>query len=367
MDSGLRLFRIRGIAVSLHYSWWFIAVLLAYSLAADFFPRAYPGMPALWYGIIGICAAVLLFACVLLHELAHALVAKAHQLPVDQITLFFFGGVASLPGEDVPPRIELVMALAGPLASLALAGALYLVHAQPLPLALKALSLYLWQINLLLALFNLVPGYPLDGGRVFRALLRLALRDLLKATRIAALGGKAVGGALVFLGFLGIFAGALGGIWFLFLGGFLWLLARASYGQVALKVMLDRIPFTAALERRFPSARPGDPVSRILALYQRTEQKSFVVVEKRRFAGVVGLSRKAARNARVKDIMIPAASIAPLDARGSAAAAYRALEQQQLDVLPVLERGRLVGVVRRRRLLHLLDSALLRQRMRQNS
>src|SRR3989344_3892890 len=202
MDGGLRIFRIFGIDIKIHFTWWFIFVLLAWGLREGFFPQQFPGFSAPQYWFMGIVAAVLLFVSVLLHELTHSLVAKARKIRVESITLFFFGGVASIPSEDVKPATEFWMALSGPLFSIVFAGILFLVHQLALPVLLKAVTAYLWQINLILGIFNLVPGFPLDGGRVFRALLMFYYRDIRKATKIASKVGRFFGVFLVFLGFL---------------------------------------------------------------------------------------------------------------------------------------------------------------------
>ena len=140
MQKGLRLFRIHGIDVFVHFSWWIIVVLFAYSLRADFFPNAYPGLSFTLYWLMGILAAVLLFVSVIFHELTHSFVARAFKVPVDHITLFFFGGVASLPTEHIKPKTEFWMALSGPLFSLALAAVLYLVSRLSLPFVVAAIS-----------------------------------------------------------------------------------------------------------------------------------------------------------------------------------------------------------------------------------
>src|SRR3989338_45973 len=288
--NGLRIFRIYRIDVYLHYSWWLIFALLAYSLALDFFPTAYPGLSRVMYWLMGGLAAVLLFVSVLLHELTHSLVAKAGKIPVESITLFFFGGVASIPSEDVKPATEFWMALSGPLFSLVFAGILFLVHQLALPVLLKAVTAYLWQINLILGIFNLVPGFPLDGGRVFRALLMFYYRDIRKATKIASKVGRFFGGFLVFLGFLSIFGGNLAGLWFVFLGGFLWMIAKSSYEQVVIKEVLGKIPILQ-LMKKSESLAPDDTFDDVISLYKKFEQDGFVVESKGKFVGIVDVPR----------------------------------------------------------------------------
>src|SRR3989344_5217711 len=165
MRGTTKLFRIFGIDVQLHFSWWLIFIFLSWSLSASFFPSYFPDQQTSTYWIMGVLSALLLFASVLLHELSHSLVAKAKKIKVESITLFFFGGVASIDDEDLKPSTEFLMAVAGPLFSLFLFGVFYLVYALNGNTFWTAISFYLYQLNLILAIFNLVPGYPLDGGR----------------------------------------------------------------------------------------------------------------------------------------------------------------------------------------------------------
>src|SRR3989344_6139528 len=171
MDRSTKIARLFGINIYLHYSWWIIFVLLAWSLATQYFPQFYPEFSPKTNWSIGILSALLLFVSVLLHELSHSLVARIYKIKVDSITLFFFGGVAGIDREDLKPRSEFFMAIAGPLFSFLLAGLFYLLYRLDGNSLLTAVSAYLYQLNLVLGLFNLVPGFPLDGGRAFRALL----------------------------------------------------------------------------------------------------------------------------------------------------------------------------------------------------
>jgi Zn-dependent protease len=199
MRSSLRLFRIAGIDIGVHYTWIFIFLLISWSLAQGFFPQQYPGWDTFSYWITGILAALVLFASVLLHELAHSLVARARGMPVNSITLFIFGGVSNLEEEPEKPRAEFAMAIVGPLTSLALAGIFWgltqTVENQDSPLA--AMLSYLALINLVLAVFNLMPGFPLDEGRVLRSILWGTTGSLRKATDIAATVGRLFGWGLI--------------------------------------------------------------------------------------------------------------------------------------------------------------------------
>lgn len=216
-----------GIPIHVDRSWFVIVAFLAWSLASGHFPARYPGLPLWSYWAIGSIAALLLFGCVLLHELGHSLVAKAHGIPVLRVVLFLFGGVAQLGRDPARPLIELLIALAGPLVSAAIAWACFAAAGAiaidgPVQLALVAMLRYLSFMNLALLLFNLLPGFPLDGGRVLRAAIWTATGSLRKATRIVSVIGSGFGWLLVGFGVWLLVRGWWGnGLWYIVLGAFL--------------------------------------------------------------------------------------------------------------------------------------------------
>ena len=227
-----------GIPIHLDAGWFVIAALMSWSLARRSFPESIPGLPPLVYWGMGIAAALLLFACVLLHELGHSLVARSYGIPVACVTLFIFGGVAQITESPKRPSVELQVALAGPLVSVVIAVACLWGAArlpvQTLPqLVVAAIIRYLGMINVGLALFNLLPGFPLDGGRVLRAILWAWTGSLQQATRVASLIGAGFGFGLLALGVWVLSKGGwVGGLWYLLLGWFLRNAALASYRRV---------------------------------------------------------------------------------------------------------------------------------------
>ena len=231
MQSSLRIGRVLGIPVDVHASWLFIFGLIVWSLAADYFPMHHPGLAGTTDWIAAVATALLFFGSVVAHELAHSLVARARGVPVERITLFALGGVSAIERDLATPRLELLVASSGPLASLALAAVFWLVSRAVAidNMMLSAVSFYLAYGNLALGLFNLVPGFPLDGGRVLRALLWALWRDLGRATIAAARVGQAAAVALVLLGVWQA-AGAQGanGLWLMLVGWFLWTAAEAE-------------------------------------------------------------------------------------------------------------------------------------------
>ncbi len=223
-----------GIPIQVNPSWFAMVAFLAWTLAHGYFPNSYEGLPAPAYWLLGAAAALLLFTCVLLHELGHSLAAKRYGIPVFRVVLFIFGGVAQIGQRPRRPAEELVVALAGPAVSLIIAAACFVaskhVHGQSLvPRVATALLHYLTIINIGVLCFNLLPGFPLDGGRVLRALLWAATGSLARATRVAALLGSVLGLGLFALGVWVITHGGwVGGLWYVCLGLFLRNAARSS-------------------------------------------------------------------------------------------------------------------------------------------
>lgn len=238
MPNSFRIATIAGIDIDVNVSWLIILVLLTFSLAVTWFPATVPGQAAPTYWVLGFIAALLLFVSVLLHELAHSLVARARGLPVKSITLFIFGGVSNLQQEPQSPGVEFQVAIVGPLTSLVIGGIAYFIgvaigHAAPLVAATLG---YLGIANLLLGVFNLIPGFPLDGGRVLRSILWQASGSLRKATRQASLVGQVIAYLFILWGVWQFFTGDfIGGLWIGFIGWFLLQAAQAANSQVMLE------------------------------------------------------------------------------------------------------------------------------------
>jgi Zn-dependent protease/CBS domain-containing protein len=231
------LFRVFGFEVRANVSWLFLAILVTWSLAAGFFPTVYPDLRLVTYWLLGLAGMVGLFFSLLFHELSHSLVARSRGLPMTGITLFLFGGVAEMAMEPRDAKTEFWIAIAGPIASVVLAGFFYIVAvamaAAGFPEHITGVPQYLGFINLLLAAFNMLPGFPLDGGRVLRAALWHWSGNLTWATRWASRLGQVFGLLLVALGVLSAFAGNfVGGIWWLLIGLFLQGAATAAYQRL---------------------------------------------------------------------------------------------------------------------------------------
>jgi len=246
MGKGFRLGSILGFEIRIDYSWFVIFFLVLWSLTAGFFPQTLPERSTGVYLVMGTAGTLLFFASLLAHELSHSVVARTKGIPVEGITLFIFGGMARTRLESEDPMDEILIAGIGPVASVVIGG-LFLGLAQlggalGWPASVNEVSRYLGFINFLLAAFNLLPGFPLDGGRLFRGLLWKVTGNPEKATRWATNGGIWLGYGLMALGFLQAFAGAaLGGLWMVFIGWFLRGAAEASYGQHVLRRILEGV------------------------------------------------------------------------------------------------------------------------------
>lgn len=238
MSGSFKIGRLAGIQVGIHYTWLLALVLIAWSLAEGYFPLVFPDFDPITDWVLGLVSALLLFASVLVHELSHSVVATARGLKVHSITLFIFGGIANIVGEPRTPKDEFAISVVGPLTSLALAGCFWVLAQVLGPGATPAIAVteYLAFVNLALGVFNLVPGFPLDGGRVFRSIVWAVTHNLRRATRIASIVGQAFGFVLIGWGIVQLFGGDyLGGVWTAFLGWFLNTAAEATRHEEALR------------------------------------------------------------------------------------------------------------------------------------
>ena len=225
-----------GIKIGIDISWLFIAILLSWTLAAGYFPFNYPQLSPGSYWLMGILGMLGLFICIVLHELGHALVAKHYHLPISQITLFIFGGVAEIKKEPQSAKVEFLMAIAGPAVSILLIALMYYLTKMGdqfgWPVLVRGVTSYLAYVNAVIVIFNLIPAFPLDGGRVFRALLWGWKKDLGWATKISTQIGAGFGLFLIFFGIFSLITGnVLSGIWLAIIGLFLQNAAASSRTQ----------------------------------------------------------------------------------------------------------------------------------------
>jgi Zn-dependent protease/CBS domain-containing protein len=348
--------RILGIPIGLDYSWFLIFGLLTWMLAGSYYPAEFKNWPPLLYWFMGATTAIMLFASVLLHELGHSVVALRFKVPVRSITIFIFGGVAELGGEPPSAKAEFLIAIAGPIVSLSL-GALCSV-AQPVVAGIQplwGLVKYLAYINFALALFNLIPGFPLDGGRVFRAFVWSITKNMRQATMVAANVGRFFGFFFIFVGVWRMFSGNFGGgLWIAFIGWFLDNAASAQVHQVMFQGLLAGHTVSQAMSSHCAT------VSADLTLQQLVDdhilgggQRCFLVTRGAETVGMITLHRikevprpdwattSAAR------VMLP---LEQLKRTGPDTPLWTALEQMDRDgvnQLPVTRDNHVVGMLSR--------------------
>ncbi|MDH7481261.1 MAG: site-2 protease family protein [Armatimonadota bacterium] len=291
----IKLGRLLGVPISIDISWFVIFALIVYTLAEYYFPRASPEFTKAMNWLAGLIAALLLFASVLLHELMHSYVAKKNGIEIGGITLFIFGGVSKLKDEPQTPASELAMALAGPATSFFLAGAFWLLAllgGQPLlgDIGVRIVE-YLAVINLFLGIFNMLPGFPLDGGRVLRAILWAGLDSLDKATRYASSVGQGLGYLFIIGGFwIMLFGGLLSGLWLVFIGWFLSNAAQQSYQQLVIRRALSGVDVHRVMTQDFPHINPNMPLDEFVHDYLlRYDYQAYPVTEDDNLIGVVGV------------------------------------------------------------------------------
>jgi Zn-dependent protease len=363
---GITLFRVAGIRISLDISWFIIFALVLLALSVGYFPRNFPGQEPQTYWIAGFIATLLFFASVLFHELSHSLVAIRSGLEIPEITLFIFGGVSRLSQEPKDPVTELKIALVGPISSFVLAAFFWLlktVFRGLEPTLLVAVLGYLAWINLALGVFNLIPGFPLDGGRVFRALWWWKTGSLTRATKIASDIGKGFAVALMILGGLQIFAGALlSGLWLVFIGMFLRGMSVQGYEEVVIRKALEGVRVDEIMVKDVVSAPPDLTVAALVHDYiLKYAFRGFPVVENGRVLGVVSIAAvqevppEEQTSTPVQRIMTPLSDAMLISAKASLADALLKMSREGEERLLVASQGRLQGMVTKTGLLRFVQ------------
>jgi Zn-dependent protease/predicted transcriptional regulator len=366
LRSQIKLGRIFGIEIGLHYSWFLIALLIVFSLSSQF----HASNPAWGDGVIlglSITTGILFFVSLLLHELAHSLVAASNGLPVREITLFALGGVSQIEKNPTSAKIEFWMAFVGPLTS-AVIGATCLTIGAALGGASSnpgmAMLSWLGYINLGLAAFNLIPGYPLDGGRVLRAIVWWKTGDADRSTKTAARVGQAVAFVFIALGILRYFGGAgIGGLWIAFIGWFLLQASRESYVQVDLVHALQGVRVADVMTHDCPTVEGWLNVQNFVEHeLLRSGQRCFIVMEQGKVSGLVTpqevmrLDRAKMPFTTVSDIMRPLEDLRSLTPDAPLTAAMEAMSRYDLNQLPVLSDGHLEGVLSRANVISYLQT-----------
>jgi Zn-dependent protease/predicted transcriptional regulator len=382
---GVRLGRVAGVEVRADWSLFIIFAIVALSLGAQVFPAWHPDWSTGLQWFVAIVAAIAFFASIWAHEMSHALVGRWQGIPISRITLFLFGGMAHMEDQPPTPRSELLMAIVGPVTSIvigaasiwiawALAGpeALALMTEQPV-VALSYLGpvetilLWLGPINLLLGVFNLVPGFPLDGGRVFRAVVWSVTGDIKKATLWASTGGRIVAVALMAMGVamalgvrLPIFGtGLFAGLWLVLIGWFLHKAAQASFTQLLVREALAGVRVMDVMRRRVDTVSPDTSLAEFVEQHvMQSDQETFPVVHDGEMVGVLDVRDTMQRPAEtwpttpVRAIMRSLDAVPTVTPQSNVEEAMRELRRPSVTQIAVVDRdGGLAGVLRERDLM----------------
>jgi Zn-dependent protease len=368
IGQSVRLTTIRGIEVGLHYSWFIIFFLITFSLTTRF-ALEHPHWTTVEHYTVAIATSLLFFISILLHELAHSFVALAKGIPVRSITLFVFGGVAQIGREPDRPLTEFQIAIAGPIASALLAAGFWVVAhlAGGQVEHLSALAGWLSSINLMLAVFNLVPGFPLDGGRIFRAVLWHFTGNFSKATRIAAGSGQLVGYGIILGGiWTGLITGSwFSGLWLAFIGWFLLNAAQESVLQVSVQSVLSGLVAEDIMTRDCSTVSGRMSLAELVQEHiLKTGQRCFVVAEGSHLDGLVTLHQiKAVPQSRwtdvsVEEAMTPLAKLRLVAPETPVLEVLQAMKGEDINQVPVAKDGQLVGMLTRDHILRVLSAKM---------
>ncbi len=366
MSGTFQVARIAGISIRVHLSWLLILALVSWTLSSGVFPSRYENWSEAAYWIVGVVAAVLLFVTVLIHELAHAVVARRKGIEVPSITLFIFGGVSNLGRQPKTAGEEAAIAIAGPLASFAIAGvALGVALIGGASEKVEGIFTYLATVNLILGVFNLLPGFPLDGGRVLRAIAWKRSGSFRRATRTAAEVGKVFAYALMLLGVGFLVSGfVINGIWFMVIGWFLLGASQSEAAGVQLESVLGKLQAAEVMTTAFATAQPGDSILSVVD-HQMVGQgeRAVMIVLGGRVMGLVTVSdvkrvpREEWGNTPVQAIMTPRDKVSTVTPATSALEVLSLLGERRLNQIPVIADGQMVGMVTRRELIDRIQIA----------
>jgi len=353
----MKLFNLLGFEVKIDASWLVIAVLVTWSLASGLFPYLYPGISREAYWTMGVLGALGLFASIVAHEFCHSLVARKVGIPMKGITLFIFGGVAEMGDEPPTARAEFLMAIVGPLSSMAIGAVFYLIYrggqSAGWSTSVNGVIYYIAYINGILAAFNLLPAFPLDGGRVLRSILWGARGNLRWATRVSATIGSAFGLGLIFLGIYKFVSGdVIGGVWMFLIGMFLRNAAQMSYQQLLVRKALEGEPVRRFMNPDPVTVQSSSTVEKLVEDYiYKYHHKMFPVMEGEKLVGCIttrqvkDIPREAWDRETIREAASPCSDENTISPATDAVKALAMMNQSGVSRLLVVEGGRLVGLV----------------------
>jgi len=355
--SRMKLFKLLGFEVRVDASWLVIAVLVTWSLASGLFPYLYPGISREAYWTMGVLGALGLFASIVAHEFCHSLVARKVGIPMKGITLFIFGGVAEMGDEPPTARAEFMMAIVGPLSSMAIGAVFYLIYlygkSAGWDTPVNGVIYYVAYINGILAAFNLLPAFPLDGGRVLRSILWGAKGNLRWATRVSSSIGSAFGLGLIFLGIYKFVTGdVIGGVWMFLIGMFLRNAAQMSYQQLLVRKALEGEPVRRFMNPDPVTVQSSLTVEKLVEDYiYKYHHKMFPVMEGEKLVGCITtrqikeIPREDWARETIREAASPVSAENTISPATDAVKALAMMNQGGVSRLLVMEGGRLVGLV----------------------
>ncbi|HTV58591.1 MAG TPA: site-2 protease family protein [Verrucomicrobiae bacterium] len=367
--SGFRLGKILGIPIYVDMSWFIIFALITLTLSQQF-SSLHPGWTPAQHWMIGILTSVLFFASIVFHEMSHSVVAMHYKIPVQSITLFVFGGLARIGREAENARQEFNIAIAGPLASFFLAGCFWLIaHYGGGNEMVHAASTWLSEINAILGLFNLAPGFPLDGGRILRGIVWGITKDYTKATRFATVSGKAIAYAMILYGvwialvlqFPGHF---LNGLWLAFIGWFLLSASQESYVQVAIRSSLTGVRAADIMSPEVPAIARDTSIEEYIHEVLRTGRQCHIVMGPDRPVGLVTLQAAATiprdewNMNSVQAVMLPVEKIPYVSPDEPAVRVLDRMQSQEITQMPVVSDGHIVGMIARDNIFKILQTRM---------
>lgn len=360
MDKSINIGRIFGIQISINYSWFIVFGLVAWSLSSGYFPAFYPEKSVISYWAMGIVSSLLLFLSVLLHELSHTIVANKSGLRVNRISLFIFGGVAHLNEEPQNPYVELKVAIAGPICSVVLAGIFYLLESISKGVT-KAIFEYVAFINLMLFGFNMIPGFPLDGGRILRALWWMNSGNLRRATEVSTSFGKGFAFLLIFYGFFLIISGnMISGMWLIFIGFFLYNAAEAGLKHTLIRRALSGIKVSDIMTRDIIHVEEDLTIDRLVEDYfLKYRYVFFPVLRGNEVVGVItiedvrGIQKEFWPFKFIRDVMKPISADMIKSSKDEAVDVFEQMVAKNIGRFLVMENSQLIGIISRRDIMNL--------------
>jgi Zn-dependent protease/CBS domain-containing protein len=366
LRTNIRLFKAFGIPVEINISWFIVFALVSWSLVSVYFPANYPGMSISAHWVMGLAAALLLFASVVLHELGHSYVAINHGVPIKRITLFLFGGVSQMSKEASDPVTEIKIAIAGPGVSYVLMLVFFLTYVIAsrghMLQAVAPVLKYLGYVNGLLGTFNLIPGFPLDGGRLLRAIIWKVSGDLRRSTYIASRVGGFVGIAFIAIGFLSVFTGRfVFGLWMVLIGFFLRQAAEASYVHVVINSALAGVKVGDVMKREVITVADDLTIHDLVDDYFfRYHYDCFPVTSGETLQGLVSLDdlknipRERWNETYVRDIMQHDLARLSVTSGEEVAEVLKRMVRDRCGKLPVVDGDKVIGIITRRDIMEAL-------------